>query len=400
MRSRILVLNQYYKPGVEATANLLADLCEELSTQFDVVVITSRPRGAEHLPSRETINGVTVFRTHSTRFDRTNILPRAANYLTYLAECVVRALRVGKVDLVVCMTDPPMVGDVGVIVARRNRAPLLVISEDVFPEVAVEVGRLTNPVLLNVLARLISFYVQRAEAIVAIGPVMRERLIAKGADASRVSVISNWVDTSEIQPEAKSNAWAKAHDLDERFVVMHSGNVGHAHNLDNLVRASTFLRDLDDLVIPIVGFGARYAALAELAERLEADRVRFLPYQPREVLHQSLAAADVHYVGLTKGLSGFVVPSRVYGILAAARPMIVAADADGETARMVVDVECGVLVPPDRPDLLAGAIRDARDGRLDLERMGARGREFVEREADRSVSLGRYRELIERLTAA
>jgi colanic acid biosynthesis glycosyl transferase WcaI len=248
--------------------------------------------------------------------------------------------------------------------------------------------------------RLISFYVQRAEAIVAIGPVMRERLIAKGADAARVSVISNWVDTSEIRPEPKSNAWAKAHDLEDRFVVMHSGNVGHAHNLDNLIRASTFLRDLDDLVIPVVGFGARYVALADLAERLEADRVRFLPYQPREVLHQSLAAADVHYVGLTKGLSGFVVPSRVYGILAAARPMIVAADADSETARIVLEVECGVLVPSDRPDLLAAAIRDARDGLLDLERMGARGREYVEREADRSVSLGRYRELIEGLTAA
>jgi colanic acid biosynthesis glycosyl transferase WcaI len=400
MRVRILVLNQYYKPGVEATANLLADLCEELSTQFDVVVITSRPRGAEHLPSREIINGVTVYRTWSTRFDRTNLLPRAANYLTYLAECVVRALGVGKVDLVICMTDPPMVGDVGVVVARRNRAPLLVISEDVFPEVAVEVGRLTNPLLVNVLARLISFYVQRAEAIVAIGPVMRERLIEKGADASRVSVISNWVDTSEIHPQPKANAWAKAHGLDGRFVVMHSGNVGHAHNLDNLVRASTFLRDLDDLVIPIVGFGARHVALAELAERLDADRVRFLPYQPRDVLHQSLAAADVHYVGLTKGLSGFVVPSRVYGILAAARPMIVAADADSETARIVSEVECGVLVPPDRPDLLAAAIRDVRERRLDLERMGALGREFVEREADRSVSLGRYRELVDRLTAA
>jgi colanic acid biosynthesis glycosyl transferase WcaI len=152
--------------------------------------------------------------------------------------------------------------------------------------------------------------------------------------------------------------------------------------------------------VAIIGAGARFTAITELADRLEADSVRFLAYQPREVLQESLASADVHYVGLAKGLSGFVVPSRVYGILAAARPMIVAADAESETARIVTDAECGVLVPPDRPDLLAGAIRDAREGKLDLERMGARGREYVQREADRSVSIGRYRSLIEQLIAA
>ena len=144
---------------------------------------------------------------------------------------------------------------------------------------------------------------------------------------------------------------------------MHSGNVGHAQNLDNLVYATTYLRDLDDLAVPIVGFGARHAEVTALANRLEADRVRFLPYQPRDVLTESLGSAHVHYVGLAKGLSGFVVPSRLYGILAAGRPVIVAADADSETARLVNEVDCGVVVPPDRPDLIAAAIRDAHDGR-------------------------------------
>jgi glycosyltransferase involved in cell wall biosynthesis len=385
---------------MEATANLLADLCQDLATRFEVVVVTARARGVDHLPTREILDGVTVYRTRSTRFDRTKIVPRAVNYVTYLSDSVVRANTVGRVDLVVCMTDPPVVGDIALAVARRNRAPLLVISEDVFPEVAVELGRLSNPLVVYALSRLISFYLKRADAIVAIGPVMKERLVAKGADPARVSVISNWVDTSEIRPAPRANAWARAHDLEGRFVVMHSGNVGHAHNLDNLVRAATFLRDLEDLVVPIIGSGARYTAITELADRLGADSVRFLAYQPREVLRESLASADVHYVGLAKGLSGFVVPSRVYGILAAARPIIVAADVESETARLVIEAECGVLVPPERPELLAGAIRDARDGKLDLERMGALGRKYVEREADRSVSIGRYRSLIEQLIAA
>lgn len=399
-RPKILVLNQYYRPGVEATANLLADLCEELAHDYDVTVVTGRLQGREDLPNNEFLNGVRVLRTRSTSFDRTKLHHRTVNYLTYLADSLIRALSSRRPRLVLCMTDPPIVGDLGVIVARRFRAPLLVISEDVFPEIATELGRLTNPVLIRILRRLVGYYLQRADHVVAIGARMRERLIEKGAAADRITVIPNWVDTKAVVPGPRDNEWAREHKFVDRFVVMHSGNVGHAQNLDNLVYATTYLRDLDNLLVAIAGFGARHAEVRALATRLEADKVRFLPYQPREVLPQSLGSAHLHYVGLAKGLSGFVVPSRLYGILAAGRPVIVAADADSETARLVEEVQCGVAIRPDRPDLLAAVLRDAHDGRLDLDAMGRRGREYVEREADCSVALARYRSLIDRLVAA
>ena len=396
-RPRLLVLNQYYRPGVEATANLLADLCESLAETYDVTVVTGRLQGREDLPTAETLGGVRVLRTRSTSFNRTKLSHRGLNYATYLVDSLVRSLSIEPPQLVVCMTDPPIVGDLGVAVARRFGAPLLVISEDVFPEIATELGRLTNPVVVEVLRRLVAFYLRRADHIVAIGDRMRERLIAKGASPERISVIPNWVDAAAIVPGPRENDWARAQSLSDRFVVMHSGNVGHAQDLDNLVRATTFLRDLDDLAVLIVGFGARHVEVAQLADRLEADKVRLLPYQPREVLPQSLGSAHIHYVGLAKGLAGFVVPSRLYGILSAGRPVIVAADPDSETARLVDEVGCGVAIPPDRPDLLAGAIRDAHDGRLDLVEMGNRGRAYIEREADRPVALARYRSLVAEL---
>ena len=180
-------------------------------------------------------------------------------------------------------------------------------------------------------------------------------------------VIPNWVDTGTLVPQPRVNAWGEEKGLADRFVVMHSGNVGHAQNLDALVRAATFLRDLDDLTIAIVGNGARHDALVELAELLEVgDVVRFWPYQPRELLPQSLSSADVHVVGLARGLSGYVVPSRLYGILSVGRPVIVAADRESETAQLVEQVGCGVVVPPGGPELLAEAIRAAHDGELDL----------------------------------
>jgi glycosyltransferase involved in cell wall biosynthesis len=393
-KPRLLVLNQYYWPGVEATAQLLTELCEALSEDVDVKVVTGVLHGHENEPRRLVHNGVEILRVPSTSFERSKLAARASNYITYLTNALLYGLRERRPDVVLCMTDPPIVADIALLVARRFRAPLVVISQDVFPEIAVQLKRLENPLVMSVLRMLVSAYLRRADRIVAIGDTMRRRLEGKGARPDRVHVIPNWVDTERLQPLAKENGWATERGYVGKFVVMHSGNVGHAQDLDSLVRAATFLRDLDDLVIVVIGTGARHAELVALAERLEVDQVEFLYYQPRHLLPQSLSAADVHVVGLAPGLAGYVVPSRLYGILAVARPVIVAADAESETAQVVESVGCGLVVPPGRPELLARAIRDAHDGMHDLDVMGARGRAWVEREADRSVAVRRYRDLL------
>jgi glycosyltransferase involved in cell wall biosynthesis len=396
-KPRLLVLNQYYWPGVEATAQLLTDLCEALADEYDIRVLTGMLHGNELQPHRVVRNGVEVVRVRSTAFERSRIGLRGLNYLTYLGSALLEALRGPRPDLVLCMTDPPMVGDVAIAVAKRFGVPLLVISEDVFPEIATKLRRLENPVLVGVLRQLVRLYLRRADRVVAIGETMRARLEAKGTPGDRLRVIPNWIDTNTITPREHENEWKQAQKLGGTFVVMHSGNVGHAQDLDVLVRAATFLRDLEDLRVVIIGFGARHAEILGLAARLETDKVRFLPYQAREVLPLSLAAGNVHFVGLARGLSGYVVPSRLYGILAAGRPVIVSADADSETAQVVTEVGCGIVLPPGRPDLVARAIRDARDGRLDLEEMGRRGREYVTAEADRAVAVGRYRDVLQEL---
>jgi putative colanic acid biosynthesis glycosyltransferase WcaI len=392
-RPRLLVLNQYYWPGVEATAQLLTELCEALAEHFEVTVVTGVLHGHESEPRKVVRNGVTIVRVPSTSFERSKIFARASNYVTYLSHALVRGVGQRRPDVVLCMTDPPIVADIAVVVARRFRAPLVVISQDVFPEIAVQVKRLENPVVTSLLRSLVRVYLRRADRVVAIGETMRRRLEEKGAPAERIHVIPNWVDTSRLVPNERDNAWARERGYDGRFVVMHSGNVGHAQDLDSLVRAGTFLRDLDDLVITVIGTGARHAELVALAELLEVD-VAFLYYQPRHLLPQSLSAADIHVVGLAPGLAGYVVPSRLYGILAVGRPVIAAADADSETAQVVDRTGCGIVVPPGRPELLARAIRDAHDGKHDLERMGRLGREWVANEADRSVAVGRYRDLL------
>jgi colanic acid biosynthesis glycosyl transferase WcaI len=392
---RVIVLNQYYWPGVEATAHLLAELCEALAGEYEITVVTGRLRGRPELPAREMRNGVQIIRVESTAYDRAQIHQRALNYVTYLLSALRVGLSLARADVVLTGTDPPIVGDIGLIVARRHHAPLVVISEDVFPEIAVALHRLENPWLVRLLRLLVRTYLRRADRIVAIGDTMRRRLEEKGARAGRVRVIPNWTDVGAVTPGQKDNEWSRAHGFDSSFVVMHSGNVGHAQDLDSLIRADTMLRDLDDLRIAIIGTGARHASLVELAERVEAQHVRFLDFQPRELLPQTLAAADVHVVGLARGLAGYVVPSRVYGVLAAGRPVIAAAEEASETAQLVREAGCGVVVPPGDPLQLAMTIRACYDGVHDLADMGRRAREYAEAHADRSVAVARYRSVLE-----
>jgi len=393
-KPRLLVLNQYYWPGLEATGHLLSELLGALSAEFDISVITGRI--AIHAPNAEHLehDGVRIIRVRSTAYDRRRLLARSVNYLTYLAESLRVALLSRRPDIVFCMTDPPIIGNVALLVARRFQRPLVVVSQDVFPEIAVELKRLENPLLIGLLRGLVASYLRKADRVVAIGETMRRRLEQKGARPERIVVIPNWVDASAIVPQPRDNEWAREHGLVDRFVVMHSGNVGYPQNLDVLIRAATFLRDLDDLAIVIVGGGARRVELMELAEVLETNAVRFFDYQPRETLSWSLSTAHLHYVGLGRGLSGYVVPSRLYGILSAGRPVLVAADADSETAAIVTSVGCGIVAPPNRPELVAEAILAAYEGRYDLEEMGRHGREYVVSEADRDVAVRRYRELL------
>jgi colanic acid biosynthesis glycosyl transferase WcaI len=391
-RPRLLVFNQYYRPGVEATGQLLADLCGELACDFDVTIVTATGRNAP--AGRELRDGVEILRVRSTAFERRRLSLRSLNYATYLLSSMVAGLRCKRPDVVLSMTDPPVIGDMALIVAKRFRAPVVVVVQDVFPETAVQLGRLENRSVVFLLRALVRGYLQRADRIVAIGETMRTRLVAKGGRADRITVIPNWVDTSAISPAVRDNAWAREHGLDRGFVVMHSGNVGHAQDLETLIRAATLLGDLGDLRVAIIGGGARHGEGVKLAASRDAAQVTFLPYQPRESLSQSLSSADVHVVGLARGLAGYVVPSRLYGILAVARPVIVAADDDSETAQLVQTIGCGLVVPPGRPDALAAAIRRAHDGELDLEEMGRLGRAFVEVEADRRVAVDRYRKLL------
>jgi glycosyltransferase involved in cell wall biosynthesis len=317
--------------------------------------------------------------------------------LSYAASAALASLDIGRPDVVVALTDPPIIGRVALWAARRTGARFVFLCEDIFPEVASLLEDFHSTAVNRMLDRINRQLLREADAIVALGDRMRRRLAEeKGAPPDRIQVIHNWADCETIRPGSKDNPFARQHGLADKFVLMHSGNVGLSQNLDVVIDAADRLRSKERLVIAIVGDGAR----RERLERAAADRgltnVRFLPYQPKGDLHDSFATADAFLISLKAGLEGYIVPSKLYGILAAGRPYVAAVDPSCEVAQLAAAHDCGVLAPPGDADALADAISRLYDDPAAARAMGDRAR-TLSYQFDRRAAVAAYHELFRRV---
>lgn len=374
---RIVFLNRSYWPEFGATGQLLTELATDLASKYGVevtVVAGGRagfPGFRRGLVVREEHQGVAILRARGTAFQRRGFLGRFTNYVSYFLSSIWASFEVGKPDVVVALTDPPIIGVVGWFTARRTGARFVFLCQDVFPEVANLLEDFHSELVNGVLERVNRFLVRRANRVIALGDTMKRRLVeGKGAPADRVTVIHNWADASAIAPAAKDNAFSREHGLHEDFVVMHSGNMGLSQNLDVLVDAAERLGDEAGLTFLLVGDGVRREPLEARAHARGLTNVRFLPYQPRERLVESYATADVFVVSLKAGLAGFIVPSKLYGILASGRPYVAAVERDSEVAEITRSYDCGLLVAPGDVGGMAHAIERLYRDRALARRLG------------------------------
>jgi glycosyltransferase involved in cell wall biosynthesis len=402
----VCFFNRSYWPDQAATGQLLTELAEDLVARHgcEVTVVAGRAlhaaaddRRRRAAVERETRNGVTILRANGTRFRPGRFAGRAANYLTYFTSAALAGFDIGRPDIVVSLTDPPIVGVAARWAARRAGARFVFLCEDIFPEVAALLEDFHNELVNRTLDRVNRYLLRDADAVVALGDRMRRRLVEeKGADPSRVSIIHNWADCDAIVPGPKDNAFAREHGLHDRFVLMHSGNVGMSQNLDVLVAAAARLTSKHRLVVAIVGDGARRETLAREVANRGLTNVQFFPYTAKDRLHESFAAADAFLVALKPGIEGYIVPSKVYGILAAGRPYIAALDPSAEPAAIVREYGCGLLAAPGDPDALAAAIAAMYDDPSGTRLMGQRARAAA-LQFDRRAAVARYYDLFQRI---
>ncbi len=298
------------------------------------------------------------------------------------------------------MTDPPLLSVTAACFCEWRGARLVTWLQDLYPEVAM---RLNVPLVSGIagrfLQRLRDWSARVAAANVTIGSRMRDYLVSRGVASDTIEIISNWADERSIVPVPRdANPLRGDHALEGKFVVGYSGTLGRAHEFDTLLAAARLLFAHDDVVF--VFFGGGYS-LGRLKERVEREklsaRFRFLPLQPRDRLAQSLSLPDVHWVSLRPELEDCIVPSKIYGIAAAGRPMIAIAGDDGELDRLSRSLGLCAMVRPGDGRGLAEAILHLHGNEAAREEAGARTRSLSETRFSSIASLNAWVDLLDRI---
>ena len=358
---KILLLNLYYPPDTSATAKMAHTVVDALSMYHHVTVLCGRPSydPAERRPWRlyqtEREGLAHIIRAGSMDLPRFEMKKRVFNYLSYVALEIPWAL-FARCDAIVAMTDPPFQGIVGAFVAMLKRRPYVYNIRDLYPDMAIG-GSIVEPSLfVRIWEKLHRWALRRATRVIVLGEDMRTRIVAKGVDPSRVVIVR---DGAEIPPPstplpAPDPEVVRAIRGNFSFVLVHAGNLGFYGAWNTLVTAARRLAS-EGVGLVFVGDGAQRAQIQAAATG--AGNIRFLDFFPAGKIPSVLAAADVHVITVKRGLEGVVVPSKMYGILAAGKPIVAVAPRETDAVSIGVSRGFAVSADPDKPEEVVSAVR-------------------------------------------
>ena len=413
-RQRVIWVNRFFHPDESATSIMLTDLVRALAADTRGPhhhLVTSNARyaggdGAASLP----VPGVAVHRIPALGSNNASLALRLVNFVLFYSFALVHLLRhARRGDVIVALTDPPLIGTIAAVAAAIKRARLVHWVQDIFPETASRLGFARQGGWTeSLLLALRNLGWKRADGSVVIGQRMAAFLEGHGVPASRVTVIQNWAGDEAIRPVAPADnplraQWGYAAG---DCVIGYSGNLGRAHEVATKVEAMRLLREggagsrrRARVRFLFIGGGARQEELRRAALDWDEQFLAFRPYQPMAMLAESLSVPDVHWISLQPQLEGLIVPSKLYGALAAGRPVVFIGDPQGEVARLVAEGECGAsFAPGDSVALAEYLLRLAGDARL-RARLGRNARSYLETALARQQRLGEWQDLLSGLAA-
>ncbi|MBI4372820.1 MAG: glycosyltransferase family 4 protein [Candidatus Omnitrophica bacterium] len=402
---RFVFLHQYFAPEAAGSAVRLTELAFGLARAgVSIDVYTGLPsyEGKQAAPKAETHGLLTIYRLGKTRFNRKKSYGRILNGLTFFLSALWKLIHTSKDAFLFIGSDPPFLPFLGYLMKRwRNQRYVLHVA-DLYPEIAVALGifkpRGFPHRLLNLTNRL-SFY--HAEAIVTLGEAMREKICSYLPEDmhAKVTVIENWEDGERIRPLNKPDNWfVTKHDLFEKTVVLYSGNLGLAHNLESLIEAAFLLRDEKKIQFLLIGEGAKKASLVAYAKRHTLPNILFLPYQPADHLPYSLTAGDIAVVSMQKGSEGLFVPGKLYTALACGQAILGMSPPNTEIADLIERENCGIVVAPDAPAEIAKVILKLHQHDTLLWHFQKNAREAFEKSFTKERAIRQYEKLFSSVT--
>ena len=411
VKKRLLIYAHYYAPDVAATGQILTELAEGLLDDFDCTVICTVPSYTgriameyrRHKYFHENIGGVKVLRIRVPEFRKSFMLSRLYNIVSYFVSAAWATRQIGSQDIVFSISQPPILGGLlGRFGKKQKKAKFVYNIQDFNPEQSRAVG-VGNPRLTYRLLRKIDTDTCRmADEVIVVGRDMVETLKDRfpEGDLPRYACIPNWAREDELVPLEKEHGEVRAfrsrYGLEDSFVIMYSGNLGLYYDLENLLPAvAEITEQLPQTMFCLVGEGSVEESLKRRAEKEGWKSIRFIPYQPKEKLLYSLNAADVHLVVSARGIRGVSVPSKLYGVMAVAKPVLGVLEEGSEAAETMKEAGCGLLSNPGDMEGLKRNLKQLLQMREDpegLAAMGKAGRDYLTAHLKMETAIRRYRE--------
>lgn len=396
-----------YHPDATGTAPLVTQLAEDLAAAGErVEVVASLPhygrkdvhpdfRGHRGLFHVAEDNGVKVWRTPVYVPPAPRVFHRALNYLSYTLLSLLAGVQAQKADVVLAINPPITTTFSAWLAALFHQAPLVVGIQDIWPDCVILVGQLKNRILIKLSYWMEKLQYRIAKRVIVLSRSMAENLLKKGVSEKKIAVIPNWADPDKVKPIPQTNSFRERYNLESQFIVLFAGNHGFNAALEKVLATAKLLSAHSEIVFLFVGEGNVKDELIFQAETEELGNVRFLPTQPEHVFPQMLAAADIGLVPLRGNLGDLNVPSKVYTLMAAARPVIASVPDDSEVATLVRKARCGFVIPPEDPQALAEAILDSMAESNHWDHKGKKGRQYLLSHFSRKTQVGNYHRLLQ-----
>lgn len=429
-KKNLLIYAHYYIPDTASTGQILRELAEGMLDKFNITIICVVPSYLGVIDDKyktkkyykEKINGVNVLRIRVPEFTKINKKSRVKNILSYFFGAMGATFKVGKMDYVLSISQPPVLGGLlGVWGKWMKHAKYIYNIQDFNPEQVLAVGYTKSKLITDAMMWFDKFSCKRSDLVITVGRDLVETVVKrfKGKKVPKTVMINNWTDETEIYPLPQDHQrvmeFKKKYGLDGKFVIMYSGNIGLYYDLEKLIKVLKQFRkgytltgvredglrtkDGREVVFAFIGAGSVLQKLVQYSNRHHFENIVFIPYQDKADLVYSLNAGDVHWCVNAKGIKGVSCPSKAYGIMAAGKPIIGVLEEGTEVRRLIEECHCGKCCEPgdyvEVADIIRWYIENAESD--EVQQMGMNGRKYLEKNLTRNVSVRKYAEEILKL---
>ncbi len=405
----VQIIAQYFKPETVGSGVWIHQLATDLvGLGHQVSVITSFPNYPERVVfegyrgrmfMRDRMDGVDIVRTYIYASPDEGMLSRTLNFGSFCASAAIGGLFAPKPDVIYCVMPPMPLGVSAELLGFLKSAPVVVNIQDIYPDIAVAVGVLRNPIAIRFFSWMERLIYRHAASIVVIADGFQENIERKGVPGEKIHVVPNWADPDEIRPGPKDNAFRQELGVKDRFTLTYSGSLSFNTDLDPVLGAAELLAD-EPFSFVIVGDGVKKTELMRRAQERGLENVQFHPFQPLEMYPQVLAAADMNLVTLNRQAATSSVPSKMFKMMASERPVLAITMQGNEVHRLVKDAQCGLTVPPEDPAKLAEALRYAASHPEEMAQMGVNARKYLIENHSRRDCVSRIEVVLEKAVEA